>query len=261
MDAIEELNIKANYFRDLLTDEPFTRKDIIKLQDPLDLNKFNMQTFHHLKLNLKWDDAENALNEQRKRDPNFYLKMLNSETKQTLDELNKTYPQTTKKVMSSSNYSTDNAKADIVNAASYSTGRVAASLTSTVMEIHTTQEAAIIDEDEIRWSRVIKKGKKGYVCLVTNLGRLNIELFCDQVPQVCENFLKHCLTKYYSGTKFHRSIKNFMVSKIQNSYFFLDFVILNRYKVVIQHHVMVLLLVLEDNQFGENHLKINLRLL
>jgi peptidyl-prolyl cis-trans isomerase-like protein 2 len=62
-----------------------------------------------------------------------------------------------------------------------------------------------------------KKGKKGYVCLVTNLGRLNVELFCDQVPRVAENFLKHCSTKYYKDTKFHRSIKHFMVSSIKKT--------------------------------------------
>lgn len=35
--AIEELNIKQNYWKDLLTDDAFTRKDIIHLQDPLNL--------------------------------------------------------------------------------------------------------------------------------------------------------------------------------------------------------------------------------
>ena len=53
-------------------------------------------------------------------------------------------------------------KADVVNAATYSSGRVAASFTSTVMEICTHQEPAIIDENEIRWERVRKLGKKGY---------------------------------------------------------------------------------------------------
>lgn len=34
---LEELNIKPKNWKDLLTDEPFTRKDIIHLQDPLNL--------------------------------------------------------------------------------------------------------------------------------------------------------------------------------------------------------------------------------
>ena len=204
-DAVEELNVKANFYRDLLTDEPFVKKDIIKLQDPNSLDKFNLQSFYHVKLNLKWEKDD----EEARKDPNYYLRTVNTETKNTLDELKKTHPSTS----AASASKVVEEKADLVNAATYSTGRVAASLTSTAMDIVTKVEPAIIDENELRWSRAISKGKKGYVCLVTNLGRLNIELFCDQVPRVCENFLKHCADKYYKGTKFHRSIKNFMVMK------------------------------------------------
>ena len=35
--AVEELNIKPKYWKDLMDDTPFTRKDIIHLQDPLNL--------------------------------------------------------------------------------------------------------------------------------------------------------------------------------------------------------------------------------
>ncbi len=35
--AVEELNIKPKYWKDLTDDTPFTRKDIIHLQDPLNL--------------------------------------------------------------------------------------------------------------------------------------------------------------------------------------------------------------------------------
>ena len=82
------------------------------------------------------------------------------------------------------------------------------------MEIVTSQEPAILDENEIRWDRVRKAGKKGYACLVTNYGRLNLELFCDQAPRTCENFMKHCADKYYKDTLFHRLIPGFMVKKI-----------------------------------------------
>ena len=34
---MEELNIKPKYWKDLMDDTPFTRKDIIHLQDPLNL--------------------------------------------------------------------------------------------------------------------------------------------------------------------------------------------------------------------------------
>ena len=51
--AIERLNIKPKFFKDLITNEDFTRKDIITIQDPTNLDKFNMSKFYHLKNNLK----------------------------------------------------------------------------------------------------------------------------------------------------------------------------------------------------------------
>ena len=45
-DAVEELNIKARSYKDLITDEPFTRKDIIHIQDPLNLMVLDKYTRH-----------------------------------------------------------------------------------------------------------------------------------------------------------------------------------------------------------------------
>ncbi|KAI8876163.1 hypothetical protein K501DRAFT_157172, partial [Backusella circina FSU 941] len=50
-DTIEKLNIKAKHWCDLVTDEPFTRKDIIMLQDPHNLEKRDMSKFHYLNNN------------------------------------------------------------------------------------------------------------------------------------------------------------------------------------------------------------------
>ena len=36
-EAVQELNIKPKFMKDLLTDQPFTRKDIIHIQDPMNL--------------------------------------------------------------------------------------------------------------------------------------------------------------------------------------------------------------------------------
>jgi peptidyl-prolyl cis-trans isomerase-like protein 2 len=121
-DAVDELNIKANYFKDLMTDEPFTRKDIITIQDPNDLNKFNMSNFHFLKLKLKWEEDDS----EARKDPNYTLRNINTEAKYALDELNRTY-------VKAQVQQTESIRADTVNAASYSQGKVAASLTSTVM--------------------------------------------------------------------------------------------------------------------------------
>eukprot|EP00882_Tetradesmus_deserticola_P005401 GHRQ01005684.1.p1 GENE.GHRQ01005684.1~~GHRQ01005684.1.p1 ORF type:complete len:164 (+),score=60.60 GHRQ01005684.1:883-1374(+) len=49
------------------------------------------------------------------------------------------------------------------------------------------------------------------VTLHTNLGDLKIELFCEQAPKACENFLALCGSNYYDGVIFHRNIKGFMI--------------------------------------------------
>jgi peptidyl-prolyl cis-trans isomerase-like 3 len=49
------------------------------------------------------------------------------------------------------------------------------------------------------------------VTLHTNLGDIKVELFCEQTPRTCENFLALCASSYYDGTAFHRNIKGFMI--------------------------------------------------
>ncbi|CAH0394272.1 unnamed protein product [Bemisia tabaci] len=197
-EAIEQLNIKTKNWKDLLTDEPFQRKDIITIQDPSNLAKFNLETFHHLKNNLRVETEEEL---EDKGNPEARLKTVSKETRDILDELNREYKAPEK-------VEEDKQVADKFNAAHYSTGKVAASFTSTALIPETKHEAAIIEEDDVRYQRV---KKKGYVRIVTNFGPLNLELHCDKVPKACENFLILCQRGYYNNTKFHRSVRNFMI--------------------------------------------------
>jgi peptidyl-prolyl cis-trans isomerase-like 2 len=48
-EAVEELNVKAKNWKDLITEEPFSRKDIIHLQDPLNLSGRMITEFDHVK--------------------------------------------------------------------------------------------------------------------------------------------------------------------------------------------------------------------
>ncbi|UJR10073.1 hypothetical protein I4U23_014295 [Adineta vaga] len=212
-DAIDRLNIKTNTFTDLLTNEPFKREDIITIQDPKKLDKFNIQAFAHLKNDWKLDDEDEKA---RRTDPNYYLKYINNETAATLEQIKSARSKEFQEKSESSIYSNKQVKSnqqqlDQTNMATYSTGRLAASFTSTSMDPVTVMEAATRDENEVRYSRIRNGKKKGYVRLVTNLGVINIELDCDLCPQTCDNFIKHCADKYYVGTKFHRSIKNFII--------------------------------------------------
>ncbi|XP_023931620.1 peptidyl-prolyl cis-trans isomerase-like 2, partial [Lingula anatina] len=198
LQAVERLNLKTGHLKDLINDEPFTRADIITIQDPTNLDKFNLANFYHLKNNVKVEDEDEVL---ARKDPKFHLKSINAETRDVLNTLDKEYKAPEKTVV-------EKKVADKFNAASYSTGRVAASFTSTAMDPETRHEAALIDEDIIKYERV---KKKGYVRLVTSKGVLNLELHCEMVPKTCENFMKHCASGYYNGTTFHRSIRNFMI--------------------------------------------------
>ena len=59
----------------------------------------------------------------------------------------------------------------------------------------------------------------GYSCcmwvqaltLHTNYGDIKLELFCDEVPKACHNFLALAASNYYDGTVFHRNISGFML--------------------------------------------------
>lgn len=57
--AIEQLNIKTKNWKDLLTDKPFQRKDLITIQDPTNLTKFNIAKFHHVVKKIKVIDPGN----------------------------------------------------------------------------------------------------------------------------------------------------------------------------------------------------------
>ncbi|KAG7306915.1 hypothetical protein JYU34_007022 [Plutella xylostella] len=197
-EAVEQLNIKGKNWKDLINDTPFTRSDIITIQDPNNLNKFNISSFHHIKNNLRVETEEEIA---LRKDPHARLKHVSAETKDILNELERDYKAPEVK-------ETVTEVADKFNAAHYSTGAVAASFTSTAMAPQTEHAAAIIAEDDVKYDMV---KKKGYVRLVTNFGPLNFELYCDVTPKTCDNFLKLCASGYYNGTKFHRSIRNFMI--------------------------------------------------
>eukprot|EP01028_Stygiella_incarcerata_P001657 TRINITY_DN1298_c0_g1_i1.p1 TRINITY_DN1298_c0_g1~~TRINITY_DN1298_c0_g1_i1.p1 ORF type:complete len:159 (+),score=27.13 TRINITY_DN1298_c0_g1_i1:122-598(+) len=49
------------------------------------------------------------------------------------------------------------------------------------------------------------------VTLETSVGPLKIELFCEEAPKCCENFLALCASGYYDKTSFHRNIKGFLI--------------------------------------------------
>ncbi|KAJ2081477.1 cyclophilin peptidyl-prolyl cis-trans isomerase Cyp8 [Coemansia sp. RSA 988] len=169
--TIDEFNAKPGSWNDLVTGDPFTRDDIIILQDPTSSRTSN-----------------GAAKGKAKASPASVEK----------SEIIAKPPATTMKPLKRQPY----------NAATYSKGIAAASFTSTSMAPVTRNDAEIINSEEYMFARI---KDKGYVRLCTNMGDINLELYCDKAPRTCYNFIKLAQAGYYKGTKFHRSIKNFML--------------------------------------------------
>ena len=53
--------------------------------------------------------------------------------------------------------------------------------------------------------------KEREVILHTTLGDIHVQLFVDDTPKACENFIKLANKSYYNNLIFHRVIKGFMV--------------------------------------------------
>ena len=46
---------------------------------------------------------------------------------------------------------------------------------------------------------------------IKDVGHLKFELFVDDAPLACKNFLALCASDFYTGTKFHRNIRGFIL--------------------------------------------------
>ena len=95
-------------------------------------------------------------------------------------------------------------------------GVTSSGLTSTRVGPMTDNKLRQLSDDELRkeyFHLVRSRQRKGRVTLLTNKGPLALEIQADKVPKTAENFLELCENGYYKGTKFHRLIKNFMVSE------------------------------------------------
>ena len=222
-DTIERLNIKAKLWRDLVTDDEFSRKDIITLQDPHNLGARDMSKFKYLKegtstlTNKQEAERADPLNNINTTAIGSSAKILAAKaalakartTKTTDPNKNPAAPKSGT-VVRQDNPLNQNRAAIPYNAAKHSTGKAAASLTSTSLTPHTTNERALLsDEEYMLKPKRIKI--KGYARIATNLGNLNVELHTDYAPKAVYNFVKLAQDGYYKGVRFHRNIKNFMV--------------------------------------------------
>ncbi|KAF2102357.1 hypothetical protein NA57DRAFT_32471 [Rhizodiscina lignyota] len=223
-DTIQRLNIKAKNWRDLVSEEEFSRKDIITLQDPHNVGNKDINSFKYLK------DGVDTLSEEQKeeRASGVNAAALGSSGKlvkakeavanaraerEKSGNLNRTGGDTAKNGTAhgtANKGSAQAAKSAPYNAAKYTTGKAAASFTSTGLTPYTSGERALLTDEEYMLKP--KRVKiKGYARMQTSLGELNLELYPEHAPKAVWNFIQLAKKGYYRGITFHRNIRNFMI--------------------------------------------------
>ena len=230
-DTVERLNIRAKNWKDLVTDESFTRKDIITLQDPQHLATRDLSNFKYLQ------DGTSTLTEDQQRerkDPssNFNITAMGSSAKvlkakeavakarierATTQDPNRSSAtkfvnQSLEKTRNplSVNGSPFASKHIPYNAATHTTGKAAASFTSTEVTPYTGNERALLsEEDYMLKPRRVKE--KGYARIQTSHGDVNVELCPEHAPRAVWNFVQLAKKNYYKNVKFHRNIRSFMI--------------------------------------------------
>ncbi|KAM0520485.1 hypothetical protein ACHAPE_002878 [Trichoderma viride] len=227
-DTVERMNIKAKMWQDLLDDQPFTRADIITLQDPQNMASRNLDQFKFLQ---DGEQAQLTREQQEERQAgNINAGALGSmgdkvlkakaavekarKAREAGGDINKSSGALEK---SKNGASSANARQPAIqdrkfaaNAAAYTTGKAAASFTSTGLTPETSGERALLTAEEFMLKPKRVKAK-GYARIETNLGNLTIELQTETAPKAVWNFIRLAQTGYYRGVAFHRNIPNFMI--------------------------------------------------
>lgn len=197
-EAVETLNIEKGNWKDLVTEEPFTREDLIILQDPANPKNYS-QVFQK---------AQEERSITRRDEGNIAERVnLSGGVGKVLKELKMTEIQTI------NNEEIVPQGPDELHAlASHTTGKLAASLTSTSMAIRTNSEMAVLDEAETL-ARHFPAGKEttGTICIRTNFGDMFFTIFASKSPRCSFNFIELAKCRYYDGVQFHRFVKGFIL--------------------------------------------------
>lgn len=169
--TIKDMCLKPGNMVDLVTDQPFKKEDVIKLQGGVGVLR----------------KSEDALKREREEAKERELTRKRQRTKQQPEEEEPTG----------------------AVSKSLTTHHMAASLTSTAVDLSTATRFQTIPLDQLL--RPKRFEGPGYAVVETNLGSINVELWSKYSPKAVYNFVKHAQAHYYDGTLFHRNIRNFMV--------------------------------------------------
>ncbi|XP_063615784.1 RING-type E3 ubiquitin-protein ligase PPIL2-like, partial [Penaeus indicus] len=156
-----QLNIKVNNWRELLTDKPFTRNDLIIIQDSQDLTKFNISKFIMSSFRCI-HETENV----------------SRDTQQILEEFNKTYTDDGPKEEAGERVVADkfNAKYKFFN----SLDMISDVLTSLMQTDILRSKAAVLEDDVLSDIRGLKKR---VMFPSRKFGYIELEVYCYTVPK------------------------------------------------------------------------------
>lgn len=173
-DTIKENNLKQKFMRDLLSDEEFTKKDLIVLKGGAGIGKGR---------------------------PIAQQKQIKSLGK-NCEESRPNFSSSSHGITASS----DSAGMPKSNLTGY---QMASSLTSTAVTPST--KADFLDIPVEKLLRQKKFNDPGYATIHTDLGDLNVELDAKYSPKAVYNFIQLAKKGYYNDLIFHRNIKHFMI--------------------------------------------------
>eukprot|EP00584_Thalassiosira_punctigera_P004460 CAMPEP_0172538688 /NCGR_PEP_ID=MMETSP1067-20121228/10030_1 /TAXON_ID=265564 ORGANISM="Thalassiosira punctigera, Strain Tpunct2005C2" /NCGR_SAMPLE_ID=MMETSP1067 /ASSEMBLY_ACC=CAM_ASM_000444 /LENGTH=483 /DNA_ID=CAMNT_0013324235 /DNA_START=273 /DNA_END=1721 /DNA_ORIENTATION=+ len=226
-EAYHELNLKAKSNLDLISGKKFTKDDVITLQDPdnkAHCKLRDIQNFSHMRSlreensrqqsaagssNVKHSVTASRIMEKLEREKRKRERAAEDQAKRVLKTDNDAGITSSKAKEQVSIY-TD----ELLLSMNLTSGKASGSLTSTTMNITRENKARLATQEEIITSQceqLKRLKKKGMVRMFTNQGAMDIELHCDIVPRTAMNFLLLVEKGEYDGSKFHRSIPNFMI--------------------------------------------------
>ncbi|KAL7423807.1 cyclophilin peptidyl-prolyl cis-trans isomerase Cyp8 [Cryptotrichosporon argae] len=223
MASLQLLAIKPKTFRDLVSDEPFTRKDIITIQDPENLKSRDLREYDYVKKDKKVaademaNDPLRGINVDAAGGASKVLRLLADKTRAEQAPSTSASPAPEKAVKEGA-VAKPRVEQLAYNASNFTTGRAAASLTSTTFGPQVKNERAMYDEEELMFEELKKATKdkdrlksKAYATIMTNFGGLNVELHGDRAPKTVYNFVRLAKAGKYDDVVFHRLIPGFMV--------------------------------------------------
>lgn len=206
-EAVKELNLKAGSLRDLMDDTPFTRKDVITIQDPSDGSCREIKQFNHVNEKLVAKPAKSSDNVRHNEATSRIMAQMKSSS---------TFASASTSVAKPKDSSVASKPPAKPAPARWlqTTAAHAASFTSTTLQPVTHNEIAQLSQEEAsrqRYAYLRSKKQKGYAQLQTSHGNINLELHTEHAPMACENFVGLIEKGYYRNVAFHRLIKNFML--------------------------------------------------